>query len=313
MLTSFAIDPRGIHPEAGLGGSRAAHERLLRLWARLGILVCTDGAPDVHAAVKALPQELRKLWMTALKSPRVRVDHRLGSLGSASELAEIMSLSGATQVVFCGDALAACCGLVSTEQVELDPSGFEAVRIAAADASARFRASEELANRPVDEGANPAKTWTDRFEPLARCARTVVVIDRFAASRRLNDSCGIARLLRGLAATGRVHELIFYSETPEIGADAFFAFVDGQLTALGAGAPRTTVRLAPPDAFGPIAHGRSLRFDRLICEVDLGLEVIEGAACYRLSSFSMKPLTDEHRRLEERLRAVARRERKWGQ
>lgn len=317
MLTTFAIDPRGVKLDSGLGGSRASHERLLRLWARFGVLVCPEESSAVHRSVKDLPQELRKLWMTALKQARLRVDPRVSVLDVALQATDLVPLGDAAQVVLCGDSLAVGCGLTGDDVRELPPSGIEAVRITSSDASARFRESEDLANRPIDEGKSPEVTWRERFEVLTRTSRTIVVIDRYAAQRAWNAKrcawemeCGLVRLLRRVAATGGTPELFLYSQTPEIGDQSFLKFFDQAIQSVGASAPQTTVRLAGED-FGSIAHGRSIRFDRLLCEVDLGLEVLEGAACYRFSSFSVKPSTDEHKRLEERLRNISGPKRRW--
>jgi hypothetical protein len=152
--------------------------------------------------------------------------------------------------------------------------------------------------------------WAERFADLARLARQVVVVDRYAAQRHANgkgDPTGLRALLTRLSTTPGEKRVKVYAARRRRRTEADGAAAVAALAAdLRGGAIRELrLLLAGDQEFRAYAHDRFIRFDKAVVELGSGLEVLEDKTVARACTFSLKgesPITQE---TEEALRAVS--------
>lgn len=221
VLVPFSLAAGAMGP--GVPASAAPHhERLLRLWRQVGILVVPEpeiARSSLLSAVQQLPVGVRHLWMTALTQAA-----KDGSLRLFSECqlqdhfpqcpCAVPAGCSKHSVVFAVDRQS--CARVAGGL----PSGFEATTIDEADQTRAFAAALDMSSATVERLTPTSKLWDAHVSPMFAVARKrVVIVDRYALAsvlryrdrKRTFKGSGLARLLAAVRLLSRnvQVELIF--------------------------------------------------------------------------------------------------------
>lgn len=313
MLVSFAIDPDAITEPAGdLHNQIAIHERCIDTWLRLGVLVHNGlrlEESDFWEEVQKLGVNLRKRWQTARKIGFSRDSGSTGSLRDIHGEKELEALVGAVDVVCLEQTRAMLAGLEEEQFSKLLGSKrLEVIRFLSSDRSQLFSEAKDIAMEPVPEGVRVLDLWQTRFLNLAKVARNVSIIDRYAGDNEATLNFdgtkrfdGLSWLLKQLDGAGRKIKVTLFTGFGQRTRAEVQTSIEAISFARG-GVAELQVYLLPERRFGHHAHCRSIRFDHLICEIGTGCEIFDGNHVRRPSSFTMKLLTDHHRNIEKQLK-----------
>lgn len=311
MIVAFAVDPGALALPARDAGVRlAAHERLLRWWAHLGILVYPGDrlrSTRLYEAISELPVDLRKRWAAAFQvgwhsGAQPEVD--LSTVESASGLSR---MKGHVTLACLDEQRALKMGLPVERPCRVVPKAeIEICRLECVDATDTFQRSERLADGWIDAGTSVDEVWQIRFSRMSRWASQVVIVDRYGALQhaRAPHRSGFRRLLTELDRDGPGARVHIYSEVGRV------VSADRLAEALGAAAEEFTWRglqeitltLVSENHYWEIAHDRYIRFDQKLCSVGVGLcELLSGDEVTRRSTFRLMRHGPESRDLERRL------------
>lgn len=315
MIIRFAVDPEALAMRnfpAPL--RRSLHDNMLRLWANVGVLVYTGRAfeqSQLSVALRELPQDIRKMWLLALKQNRIQQGppHWKG-IRALESPEELSALTKAIDILCLDEVRAALLGLPEEEEsIQLDANNLELVRFDCVNRALVFQEAEELAREPIEKGTKVLDVWKQRFARLARLSRHVVVMDRFAlesAFKRGDKHSGIRRFLMELNQTAETSGVTVYASVKEFSSRKLRDHLEGIWRELPKGGIRKIqLYLVDDRDFMTIAHDRYVRFEKSVCEIGIGLDILTGPKVWRTSSFSLKPLSRVVRDVETALREAA--------
>jgi hypothetical protein len=310
MLVPFAIDVKAVAPDPSWTPSDVDnhHASLLGIWRRLGLVcvegVCVEGQQPPNSqlmrAVAKLPQSVRDQWQSLLSHLPILYcgdqwngeieAEALGSLPRRISLAMVDDVVG--EIGF---------GIPEGAQSITSEGGIEIRRFKAASGASNFESARELAGRRIRVGEPYAEIWASRFRNLAEAPiQKITIVDRYALEQQLKcpqaKLSGLHRFLRELDrdASGDRYVRLYSSRTRYFAeCTTGLEDVKTELRQIIDRLPhkrikRLTVHFAPDHLFGRLEHGRYVRFDNYIWEIDGGLEVLEGAVCERASNATFK-------------------------
>jgi len=306
MIFRFAVDPEAL-VDAQTGGTvdvalRAAHERVIDCWSDFGILVLEG--PNAQArtlieAVQSLPEELRTMWEKALKKNRVfKGGPDWLGLGNVHQLSDLDQAPRFIDLACFSEEKAST--LLEPDQWSVFPQpSLEVCRFGYLDRSETFLQSKTLAHGSIEKGASIETVWKRRFSPLARVYRNVCLIDRYALSshryckeERATKS-GLEFLIEKLGTGSRPSKLRIVTATN----DEYSKEFAGSMLKRIAGNPKyeqlkeVILFIADDSLFRRFVHYRSIRFGRVFCQLDTGLEVLEGPRVKRTCNFHVMAQT----------------------
>jgi len=321
MIVPFVLDPDALKvPGQPSPETRGIHDRFLELWNLHGLLV-HDGPNLEHSsirdAVERLPVGLRKRWKQAMirNQNRIRPAPR-GWAGldgaTSSSCFDVVDTLAETACV--SENLGQQLGIVEGHDfVEIEGRKMDAVLFPCAPNAPAFRKMRDTSSRLILKGTSGNELWDERFMWLARSARSVVIVDRFAvdsAVRFGETSSGLRGFLERLSQAAQTVSVTLYSsrnppktrneETrrPKEISDSISRLLDG---ILGKGLSYFSLYLVPDRTFESHAHGRYIRFDHGVCEIDVGVEIFQGAIVRRNSTFSYFDLGQDRLEIENKL------------
>lgn len=267
-------------------------------------LICLDGnslpTSRMAAAVDLLPQSVRDRWKTLLDKLPVRY---CGDQWRGSVEAGLPALPREHIDLALVDDVLAEVGFAVPEDAQsvVTDEGVEICRFKAASRARSFDIARELSGKRIRIGETYAEIWASRFRGLAKAPITkITIVDRYALEQQFKcpqtKLSGIHRFLRELDrdAAGNRYVTLYSSRTKHF-PDCAKAQegVAAELQKIISRLPkkrikRVIVYLAPDHEFGRLEHGRYVRFNDYIWEIDGGLEVLEGATCERASNATFK-------------------------
>ena len=310
MLVRFAVDATALICVSDSASDLATHRRVLRLWSRCGVLVRSgreSGGDGLGAIIKRLPLSLRKLWEEALTRERVAgADFK--DLHDVSREADLRELSKAVDLACFSETVAGGLGLTNVISRRPHFGSPEICRFSLADESECFQSALKLADAPIREGVLVSDVWRERFATLADATRkAVVVVDRYAVKshiERRDRASGLRRLLTELQRNPTGIVLTLFSVFPPGETLALDRLVEElKEVTQGAGVRRVDLFTTNQDAmFGRTAHNRYIRFDRAVCHLDVGIEVLGGLRVFRNCNFRLSAQVTESNEVEARLR-----------
>lgn len=159
-----------------------------------------------------------------------------------------------------------------------------------------------LADEPVDA------IWKSRFESFAMDSRVVTVVDRYAGASLMREGreSGLSRLLHYLNGVPGICELNVFCARRDYRDQDVIATFTNYVEELPRENPRcVTLYLLHDAQMAHCAHGRWIRFDRAVFQIDVGLEVLQAEKNYRNAQFTLKYLSKIVRNQERQLRQWA--------
>jgi hypothetical protein len=289
MLLRFALDADGV---AELGaqdaeGIRSAQRLFSPLLARVGILVFAspdDRARLIHA-VRGLPQELRKIWITLLEDV-VRMYATAPQPVALSELTTADDLNTwrrQIRLALVGPVSGTSGGLASGEDRLLhEDSGIELARLLTAD-SDRLRDAFALLERDVQRGEQRDDVWEERFRIAASTGLPMTILDSYATQHlhravHAGGRCGLVWFLGKLSAAGKtpVHIISCANSAQAARATAHDLT---QLRSQLSGVTSLSLTLASRQTYQRFAHARHVRFRAFVMCLDRGLSMFDHSSC----------------------------------
>lgn len=304
MLVTFAIDEEALKITKGNELILVpAHERLLYLWARLGVLMLDS---NVKNAVQGLPQSLRKAWKTALSVNRVEsIPVNWKGFSEVSSGVDLVILNERVDLACLEDRKADCVGVPSAK-VSCQPEGlvFEVCRFACADQSNAFKGARYLADEGILKGTLIEEIWDKRFSKLARLCKHVTVVDRYAVKEMCEgtgiDQSGLENFLCFLGRQSYQYSTRIYAAKC---SDMTETAIRGSVARLFESINRNifrqlTICLVEERTFKARIHDRWIRFDNTVCEIGIGVSLFKGNVARSASTFTAKPRTGFNRACE---------------
>lgn len=289
-----------------------ASKRLIMNWKDHGVLVCLEeslSASKLINKVETLPQNVRKMWQEALRHNRhTIVRFRLPDIETLDEIARIRDFVGKANLLCLentkADLLADMAGLNGYEG-RFHPPGIEieVVRFGDSDQSESFIQARQFANRPIMEGERVDNVWRERFAPFLDIYKHGALVDKYALIEHdeiihkdnKNIRSGIYKLLSELGSHEIPHCFKIIAATNVLKKQSHEYF-ESLLTQLFNEVNRGGIRRLEfygldERAFSHVYHDRFLRFQKTICTLGYGINVLTGAIVPRMCDFSVK--TDE--------------------
>ena len=288
------------------------HRRLLVNWRDHGVLVCPEESPDTSRLkhkIEAMPQTVRKLWQEAFRRNRKTiVRFCLPNLETLFEIERVRDFVGKANLLCLehtkADLLADMAGLDGYDG-KFHPPGIEieVVRFGDSDQSESFLQARQFANRPIAEGERVDDVWRERFAPFLDSYQHGALVDKYALiehdrfvhkdDKRVKS--GIYRLLGELGAHEMKHSFKIIAATDPLAKQSheyFVSLLTELLKEVNKGGIRRLEFFGLDErAFGRIYHDRFLRFEKNICALGRGIDVLSGDRVNKMCDFSIK--TDE--------------------
>lgn len=318
MLVRLALDTRvfasqDMSDPDGIDACR----RLLQALLRAGVYVHPSrdlrSSPLASAIRGIANQELRKLWETALTHG---IRHGSGPDGwQGLEVAlgkpDLGLLDGRCDLAALAPEAAEALKVPRIPGHRLlDHPRMEASWFRHAPSSSAFERANELAQAPIPKGRRVADLWRERFEHLAAYSRDIVVVDRYCVSssleglqKRNERRSGLRFLLERTDAIGTNARVTVIAGMRDDHKHDLVAHVREMSEAFYTGIKSVELFLLPDWNFGNISHGRRIRFDYSVCEIDTGIDILKDEFVYRHSDFTLKPCSQAHREVERELKA----------
>ena len=308
MIFRFAIDPEALGSDLDTGrvdtATRAAHERVIDCWRDYGILV-TKGPYGKNSplikVVQSLPEELRIIWEKAFKKNRI-VDGgpNWAGLGGVQDLRDLEQAGKFVDVACFSPKKAQTLLGMGMDQWSMFPhSNLEVCLFGYLDRSKAFQSSKETAHCSLEKGTLVKTVWRRHFASLERLYTSVCLIDRYAVASHhyckyiARITSGLEFLINKLGRGSRPHELTIVTGTTDQCSEQTAKNLLKQL----AGRPQyeqlkeVVLFLADDTLFSTLVHYRSLRFGRIFCQLDTGIEVLEGQQVKRTCNFHVMDQT----------------------
>lgn len=316
MLVRAALDTKALVQEgAGDPDGIDACERLLDALVRYGVYIHPEqdlrDSPLIAAVRSISDPSLRKRWEIALSHG---LRHAPGprswrGLEVHHDRPHLECLDGHCDLAALTDRAADALDIEpSPGYRQLERPRLEAARFRRAPSAEGFRRARELAERPISEGQPVEELWKERFLFLAEHSKDICVVDRFCMSTSLDDhrNCrstrsGIRRFLVGVNSCAEGTNVRVCSSVREYHARDLREHLAEIAESLYPGIRSLELVLVEDTEFKVISHGRRIRFDQSVCELDIGLDVLKGERVHRQSDFTLKPCSEEHRAVERKL------------
>lgn len=305
MLISFSVDPDAlVENSADLSLAVSLHRSVIKEWRNHGVFVHShENLRDSTfvKSIESLPQELKKLWKTALLHNKRRATS-CGWTGHfpSSSISELAAVADEFSLVLLDSVRSiAICGLaeVDSSKVEVSLNNMEICRFHAASDSSNFRTAETISSKPLSPGDACAKEWSLRYSLLLRACDNVVVVDRYILANHIyrrgeKEASGLDRLLLDCISrpsSRQVSLKIFTAlqsdaATPST-ADLVLVqdFLADLKRYVGGGIRAIDCSIVLDRTFAIHAHARYFRADYRICGIDSGLDAFGGQVANRAS------------------------------
>lgn len=312
---------------------RAIHEELLEDLAVHGRLVftCQEHQDRFLEAVASLPTSLAKAWEVMLSSKKIHVgiakppiQQVLGDMFDPNQIDSL--LSDDLELVLVEADQAERLGVAEDEFSATTPSGLvEIGRITTASRTTVLLMARQALGAPLREGVDREVEWTERFGPLCRDAKPVVVYDRYVGQqtvrRYLHGQGGGDGLTWFLARAGSVpgrRVRVITAVTAQavggvrIDEEAVVAGFRRLMDSLAERDLRIELVLVPEKVRGPrgrgverFGHDRHLRFgERAALALGRGMQAFATASFRETITVARLPIADAKAREERAIKSA---------
>ncbi len=319
MIVRFVLDPdiygAGPH-ELGM------HRRILAQWRSFGVRAIGPTAPEISDLIRQLPQKIMMLYREHLKHNYLtsfRVTADIVGLETVETREQLRAYKNIAEVACVDETRACVLGLADDEISLTDPDMPEVVPLKSFDLAEAVVAAKTISQQSIEKGERLSQIWNQRFETLAKYCRKVVVADRYGASD-LAENNRIASqkrdwFLNQLDRCGsqvRVTLLVGDNKQKNSGqpiADK----ICSQFSSHRGGVKSLEVFVSPDflwqgysEGANGGSHGRFIRFDDRVLQIDTGLELFEHEKIQRNTQFTLVELQRIHRNIQRVLSSKCR-------
>ncbi len=289
-----------------------AHRRLIMNWRDHGVLVCPEESADtfkLEHKINKMPQRVKKLWQEAFRRNRkTLVRFCLPDLETLYEIERVRDFVGKANLLCLehtkADLLADMAGLGEYDG-KFHPPGIEieVVRFGDSDQSESFIQAKQFANRPIAEGEQVDNVWRERFAPFLDIYKHGALVDKYALIEHdriihkddKSSKSGLFKLLSELGSHETPHSFKIISATDPLNSQTQEYFVSLLTQLLNevnrGGIRRLEFHALNKIAFSGVYHDRFLRFEKTICTLGRGIDILSGTHIRKMCDFSVK--TDE--------------------
>jgi hypothetical protein len=326
MLTRFVLDPNAVPAvadsvaSAPLWQQLEQHDRLLQMWQESGVLVLEGRSwedSELFARLQNAPVAVRKRYQEALKQKVLRLDTAPDGripISAVHKPADLRVFLGVADLACVEETRAAVIGLQDDQvSCHFEDDGLEVTRLSSVDTCQSVRRCRDLRTKTVPRGTDTDSFWRERLAGLARYSSRVTVVDRYLGLNLVqHGSSGARSFLNRLdSGGGRLHvEMIvgFKDQDPTVVLQhlADFRLARGGITALHLFVVSDEHFTGRSPEFANGAHGRWIRFDHQVVQLDLGLEVLDGRKTRRDHQFSVVPWQHSLKLQAQQLKRLAR-------
>jgi len=299
MLVPFIVDPEAFLPESDhaspLSDLLDRHARLVKLWKDYGVLVIPgerESTSVIYSNItqnKAIPEPVRKLWMSALRYNRkVLGSSQLDSIfGDKTIDPKSQPRCDEFRLISLLPVRADIWGLADGSLSKEITAHIEFCRLGHEEHSNAFKVAATVSKMPIIEGDNCEQIWRDRFDSLVATCSEITIVDRYAAHNHfeLKDrglGSGLLRTLERIARHRHPKKINFFFSinadmlarwgTRQSFISALTLEMEDHLGLSLNGLRELNLYWCDDSCFGGINHCRYMRFGASAVVLDTGLE-----------------------------------------
>jgi predicted SnoaL-like aldol condensation-catalyzing enzyme len=297
MLLAFSISQTALEGLDTLEPSelRSLTESFCRFWIKHGI--CIENSRDdnhnsLPSLVKKTPQTFRKRFVTVYKTGRKqRVPTMQVPLLACTNETDISLYTSDVALYLVEENCRSDYGIpqydLSVQFGEQEYCVFRFVHN-----SKRLELAQDNSRTDVAAGEPTNSVFDTYFEPFARAANRVVVVDRYAMKQHTeavknHQVSGMVNFLSRLYTVKPSIDVKVITSVKGVDSIRQSDFIrDLEFVKNNANAKNIELHRVDDQTFGQQQHSRYIRFDGDVLEIDTGLEVLQGTAAYRKSPIS---------------------------
>lgn len=314
MLTEFSLDEDFFCSEH-LNDVKvpAIHDQLLENWKNHGVLICQESKIEsIIDAIKQLPPKFHQRWLDALEY--YTVSQCTGDWENFCEYKDFETLTKLSDIfkTALSEESVLQTILNSNRGVSYcESTEFEIVSPSNINESINFKNSRKESISDIAENSNIKEIWDKKFRKLARHATQIDIIDRYFFSRLLDSiskkrKTSIQTFIELLSAENKFYKLRLISEGGDIKSDEmqsllnYFEIRLSKIPNFRKTISSISLVCNDEDYFQKSSHERFIRFDNLVCNIGVGMQIFESFPISR-TTFSITHIDDTNhkKRLRE--------------
>ena len=326
MLVNFAIEPAAmVHPSGQSSRDmQVAHKRLIKIWQDFGVLIDPGQGPDSISSTFDEPmlRPVRQIWRDAWKArercrrPRIQGNSQVDwdQVNSSDQLA---GYHDRIRLAFVETARGTACLGIPDDGASYSAycGEVEAVLFPYAEQSNAFsQLLERSGTKVISGGTKIEQIWSEWFQPFARHAQQIMVLDRYLFSHRNVE--GLCRILHFLNAECSGCRIVIYASNPDtwlgqrLSRNDFITRIETELTAVSSKLGTLTIMLVRDDI---MTRERYVNFDGCAFHVGHGLPEIFGESVLPIdqpctldatTNGFMKTIKSETKRIESEYNVI---------
>ena len=160
-------------------------------------------------------------------------------------------------------------------------------------ASAKFDAAYKLANGKIEDNQPISDLWSERFQGFAKVSKQVTIVDRYAAYNFYDGKNELLNLFKFIEKDSSNCYVTIYSSPDanryhQVNLSEIEEKLKNEVSKLGLkNIEKVTLHMTPNRVFSDLVHERYIRFDKITCGIDIGIQVFRHNTT-RASNFHFK-------------------------
>ncbi len=200
-----------------------------------------------------------------------------------------------------GDSTQAIDLLIPQKSVTKKYNLLELVRFGHHRSSDYFNNIEELSEKRIQKNQDVSDVWNTYFRDLSSISKNITIVDRYAIENFLDKPKmnGLERVIQELSSSNNNINLKIISSLSHKPNEhkSIISQTEFRLNKIAESVPETaiaTIKLyLVEDYLMKQTHGRWIRFENIVCNLDTGVEVLEGTSVNRSVEWGLKTLQND--------------------
>lgn len=303
-LTSPNVDSKPHSIDIGF------HKKIIEYWTSYGIMVLSSQDKAnirLRECFDQLPVQIRKIWKTAYKYNKHKIKYLDEVPKSLPEIESILNYRVWSEAidVFEASANDALKIGIDESRFSLEKDNIEFIKYFNIDESKCFSHAKTLSDADIQKKCTVNDVWKYRFSDLVDISENIVIVDRYAVNNFMTrKDCGLRRFIKECSEVNKSKNLTIVS-SPDTGKypwdpdevkEKFLFFLSNHSTK---NFNSIDLYLVKNSFLGFESHDRYIRFDKMLCDIGIGLEILEGQKVMKKSTFRFKSVEKERRILEK--------------